>query len=100
MLRFPLQGLKLITLLLRPQQSPMPAHLLHLFLYLFLQLFLQLFLPPCLQVLKHMWKLRVVVTMTMTVTVVVRVIVTVSLLQKRLAVCPQCRCRGKNPGSM
>ena len=46
MLRFPLHGLKLIALLLRPQQSPTTAHLLHLFLYLFLHLFL----PPCLQV--------------------------------------------------
>jgi hypothetical protein len=52
----PLQVLKLIALLLRPQQSPTTAHLLHLFLYLFLHLFL----PPCLQVA-----------------------VTVSLLQKR-----------------
>ena len=42
MLRFPLQVLKLIALLLCPKQSPTPAHLLHLFLYLFLQLFL----PP------------------------------------------------------
>ena len=46
MLRFPLQVLKLIALLPRLQQSPMTAHLLHLFLYLFLHLFL----PPCLQV--------------------------------------------------
>ena len=56
MLRFPLQILKLIALLLRPMQSSTPAHLLHLFLYLFLHLFL----PPCL-----------------------RVAVTVSVLQKR-----------------
>ena len=46
MLRLPLQVLKLIALLLRPQQSPTIAHLLHLFLYLFVHLFL----PPCLQV--------------------------------------------------
>ena len=45
MLRVPLQVLKVIALLLRPQQSPTTAHLLHLFLYLFLHLFL----PPCLQ---------------------------------------------------
>ena len=56
MLRFPLQVLKLMALLLRPQQSPATAHLLHLFLYLFLHLLL----PPCLQIA-----------------------VTVSLLQKR-----------------
>ena len=46
MLRVPLQVLKLIALLLRPEQSPTAAHLLHLFLYLFLRLFL----PSCLQV--------------------------------------------------
>ena len=46
MLRFPLRALKLLALLLRPRQSPTPAHLLHLFLYLFLHLLL----PPCVQV--------------------------------------------------
>ena len=46
MLRFPLQVLILIALLIRPQQSPTTAHLLHLFLYLFLHLFL----PPGLQI--------------------------------------------------
>ena len=34
----------LIALLLRPRQSPMPAHLLPLFLYLFLHLFLPAYL--------------------------------------------------------
>ena len=46
MLGFLLQVLKLIALLLRPQQPPSTAHLLHLFRYLFLHLFL----PPGLQV--------------------------------------------------